>query len=86
MEPTAETYEWMRNSRGVRTPCGSCAGFGNRMYSNTSTWRHGIGGQSLTWDVCDSCWGSGDMFRHGANLRKLYDELKKFQDKVMYEL
>jgi len=38
---------------------GGCTGSGVRAYGDTSTWRGGIGGQSLTCDVCDSCWGSG---------------------------
>lgn len=59
--------EW----RGVVTPCAVCSGSGRRGYANTSTWRGGSGGQMLTDDVCDSCWGSGDAERPGANLRKL---------------
>lgn len=75
MTDYSKYYDWMRSMRGVRTPCGSCDGFGNKMYASTSTWRRGIGGQALTWDVCDSCWGSGDLFKRGANLRDLYKEL-----------
>lgn len=60
--------EW----RGVVTPCAVCSGSGRRGYANTSTWRRGIGGQMLTDDVCDSCWGSGDAERPGANLRAVH--------------
>lgn len=65
--------------RGV-TPgdqCPTCQGSGRRAYSNTSTWRNGIGGQAITDDVCDACWGSGDRFRSGCDLRKLRAEEDK---------
>lgn len=55
--------------------CRLCNGAGSRMYSNTSTWRGGIGGQALTADVCDNCWGSGDEKRPWVNLRSLRDKL-----------
>ena len=49
--------EW----RYVDAPCKKCGGCGKAVYSDTTTWRHGvIGGQALTVDVCDACWGSGD--------------------------
>lgn len=60
--------------RGVETPCESCAGLGVKLYGNTSTWHYGFGGQALTPDVCDSCWGSGDTNRKWTNVRKLYAE------------
>jgi len=50
--------------------CKKCGGTGKRIYANTSTWRHGIGGQVITEDVCDSCWGTGNEDRPGINLRK----------------
>ena len=43
--------------------CERCGGWGKYAYPDTSTWRHGIGGQSFTTDVCDGCWGSGDKHR-----------------------
>src|SRR6185436_16912885 len=54
-------YEEMLSRRDL-TPenaCLSCGGFGVRVYGSTATWRGGIGGQALTNDVCDKCWGSG---------------------------
>ena len=57
--------------RGVEHPCHRCAGLGVRAYADTSTWRGGIGGQSITQDTCDLCWGTGDQFRLGANLKQL---------------
>lgn len=54
--------------------CRVCQGAGVRAYSSTATWRGGIGGQAITGDVCDACWGSGDRWRPGADLRKLRDE------------
>lgn len=63
--------------RGIQHPedvCRTCDGAGVRMYSNTSTWRRGVGGAMMTSGVCDQCWGSGDRFRPGADLRKLAEE------------
>lgn len=40
-----------------------------RVYANTSTWRYRIGGQVLTEDVCDICWGTGNEKQPGQNLR-----------------
>jgi hypothetical protein len=31
----------------------------------------------FAWDVCDSCWGSGDHYRSGCDLRRLRDEEDK---------
>jgi hypothetical protein len=36
-----------------------------------------MGAASITTDVCDSCWGTGDRFRSGVNLRQLRDEETK---------
>jgi len=57
-------------------PCKRCGGRGSRAYGNTSTWRGGIGGNMITGDVCDSCWGTGDAENKGPNLRVLYMQLK----------
>ena len=51
--------------------CPECEGRGKRTYGSTTTWRGGIGGQQMTTDVCDVCWGSGDIKHKGANLRLL---------------
>ena len=29
---------------------------------------------SREYDVCDTCWGSGDSSKHGVDLRKLFNE------------
>ncbi len=56
--------------------CRSCSGAGIKVYGSTSTWRGGIGGQMMTSDVCDKCWGSGKeekpwlSHRHAAALLK----------------
>lgn len=63
--------------RGVRDACLTCKGSGVRCYGSTSTWRGGMGGCMMTWDVCDVCWGSGDRYRHGVDLRRLRDEENK---------
>ena len=56
-------------TRWVDQPCGRCGGDGQRSYSNTATWRGGIGGAAITSDVCDGCWGTGDAANPGADLR-----------------
>lgn len=53
------------------TVCGQCSGSGIKSYQSTSTWRGGIGGSTITPDVCDSCWGSGCENRKWTDLRKL---------------
>jgi hypothetical protein len=60
--------------RHVEEPCTKCHGFGNKSYPTTATWRGGVGGQAITVDVCDACWGTGDAIRAGVNLRRLFAE------------
>lgn len=50
--------------------CQECGGSGVTTYGDTSTWRGGIGGQTITTDVCDKCWGSGDADRPWPNRRR----------------
>lgn len=71
-EEYKEVYLEFLERRGVETPCGKCDGFGTRTYPDTSTWRRGYGmaGQTLTNDVCDHCWGSGDQNKTWASWRK----------------
>lgn len=61
--------------RNVETPCETCGASGKRWYASTSTWHGGLGGSSVTIDVCDKCWGSGDRDYPGANLRQLKDDI-----------
>lgn len=49
--------------------CERCNGYGTRLYGSTATWRGGVGGQVMTGDVCDHCWGTGRTDRTGINLR-----------------
>jgi hypothetical protein len=49
--------------------CAGCAGSGRRTYGSTATWRGGIGGQAITVDTCNRCWGSGDSAAPGENQR-----------------
>lgn len=65
------TIRTVLRHRGVETPCPACKGLGARMYSSGATWRGGMGVASMTYDVCDTCWGSGDKHRHGVNIREL---------------
>ncbi len=57
--------------RGVEYPCEKCHGIGVRAYGSTATWGGGIGGQAITSDTCDVCWGTGDYYKRGVNLRLL---------------
>ena len=51
--------------------CPDCGGSGVKVYGDTSTWRKGIGGQMITADVCDKCWGSGNAQKPWLNLRTM---------------
>jgi hypothetical protein len=67
----------LRRYRGVEDPCLRCHGLGTVMYSSGATWRGGAGTTSCERDVCDSCWGTGDRYRTGCDLRRLRDEEAK---------
>lgn len=75
--PPDDLHERFLRWRDVTDPCGTCNGSGRRCYPNTSTWRRSMGGASTTTDVCDVCWGTGDRFRTGVDLRRLRDEEDK---------
>jgi hypothetical protein len=66
--------KYVLHHRGVNTPCVSCKGLGVIWYNNTATWHGGMGGASMTQDVCNKCWGSGDAENHWTDLRKLRNE------------
>lgn len=72
-------YARMLEYRGVDEPCLKCAGSGVRVYGSTATWRGGIGGQAVTQDVCDHCWGTGDAHRKGADLRRITAERQAWE-------
>lgn len=61
-------------TRYVDAICPRCQGDGQRAYSSTSTWRGGMGGASISYDVCDACWGTGDAQNPGCDLRLLRDQ------------
>jgi len=61
--------------------CKRCGGRGQRLYGSTATWRGGIGGQVMTTDTCNACWGTGRSDKKGLDLRRVVlatecDELK----------
>lgn len=56
--------------------CRECGGSGYKLYGSTATWRGGIGGQAMTNDVCDYCWGSGSNSRPWPSWRK-YEALER---------
>lgn len=51
--------EWRSIDQLTDKVCRRCNGAGIAIYGSTATWRGGIGGQAMTSDVCDQCWGSG---------------------------
>lgn len=67
----------MRNPDRENNPCPACNGKGYRHYSNTSTWRGGIGGQAITADICDICWGSGDKTQPFTDQRQQEEYFKR---------
>lgn len=78
-DPRELAYRMCLEMRGVDEPCPACSGFGVRVYGSTATWRGGIGGQALTSDVCDKCWGTGDARRKGADLRVLTGQRRAWE-------
>lgn len=80
---TKEFHEWMRVRRGIEDLCESCYGFGVKTYANTTPWGQGAGGQVITNDICDNCWGTGDENKKGVNLRHLLRILTTEQKKEL---
>lgn len=58
-DPYEFALEWRCIDPMADKVCKRCYGAGTTVYGSTSTWRGGIGGQAMTADVCDQCWGSG---------------------------
>lgn len=56
-----ELWDYCLEWRGIEpdNACPECGGAGVRAYGSTATWRGGVGGQAITNDVCNKCWGSG---------------------------
>jgi hypothetical protein len=65
-----ECFKEFLHRRGVDIPCSACSGYGVRLYSNTSTWKKGMGGNKCTKDVCNICWGTGDLYNRGLDLEE----------------
>lgn len=72
--------------RGIENICKGCNGSGTKLYANTSTWQHGIGGQAMTVDVCEDCWGTGDENKKGFDLRriKIFKDNEKCLRKMLW--
>lgn len=43
-----------------------------------------MGGASMTTDVCDKCWGSGDKHRPGENLRALWAARRAWDEEQVF--
>lgn len=57
--------------------CNGCGGIGRKAYGSTATFMGGIGGQAITEDLCDKCWGSGDELAPFANARQLRQRARR---------
>ena len=75
--------EWLKEFRYIQTLCPKCHGAGVRTYGTTATWHGGIGGATLTPDICDYCWGSGDEDHPWTSLRLLKNILTKEQVEII---
>lgn len=75
-EEMEKFHYYFLQTRGIENPCKGCGGYGVKTYGNSSTWSHGIGGQVMTSDVCDECWGSGDANEKWVDLHKLRLKIK----------
>lgn len=81
-----EMLDFVRNYRGIKYKvCEKCSGWGIILYSSTSKWRGGIGGQAMTTGECNKCWGSGDSSNPWLNLKLLDSILTKEQKKLLKE-
>lgn len=76
--------EWLREMLGVNGDdwCRGCGGHGRRSYGSTSTWHGGPGGQIVTSDVCDKCWGTGRRFKKGTDLKRFLREFSALNYEV----
>ena len=61
----------------IANPCIHCSGTGYKWYASGSTWRGGVGVAAMTYDQCDTCWGSGDANRPWPSVRKLEAKVTK---------
>jgi len=73
------TYYGADGRRIPRSPCPHCGGSGVKSYGSTATWHGGAGGQMITTDVCDACWGSGDDKNPWPSHREFYAMKKRLQ-------
>ena len=71
---------------GGDIPCKACGGAGVRAYGDTTTWRGGIGGQRITRDVCNKCWGSGNAEKPFARKVWIVHEIEvdRYADRVKF--
>lgn len=60
--------------------CSTCQGTGQRAYGSTSGARGRPGGQVITGDVCDHCWGSGCEDLPGMEMRYVWLELRALRE------
>lgn len=59
--------------------CEKCRGEGVLNYGHTSGWRGGVGVSSPTYDLCDTCWGTGRSDLVGEDLRAQRERVKQLE-------
>ena len=62
--------------------CKKCQGSGVSVYADTTTWKGGIGGQMMTQDVCDKCWGSGNQTKPWVNLKDMQRKVSFYTERL----
>ena len=83
-DPTYSLKHFLR-LRGVQDPCPKCKGLGSYNYPSGATWRGGMGTCAFQHDICDQCWGTGDVHRIGTDIRKLEAERKSWEENQVLE-
>jgi len=81
MLTSEDCWQRMLSWRGIDIPCDKCQGSGRHSYASTSTWSGGVGGCMITGDVCDECWGTGDKYKHGVDLRAMRSKYRALEHK-----
>ena len=80
MKPGAWSVILATRDIDIADACKDCAGAGVKTYGSTSTWHGGIGGQAMTNDVCNKCWGSGNKNKPWPSHREFYAIKKRLNE------
>ena len=80
-----EFINTLKRAKRIFKICDRCRGLGTYMYGNGATYRRGMGVASMTIDICDQCWGSGDADRTLTNIKELEDGIKRIRDDSAFQ-